>query len=98
MPRRGRGPPVAAGVGGGGVPSPTGLCVCVCVCVCHQRVGRSTCRVHPCKQEKKVMPGPVPQEVPYPALPRQSPLRCSPVPSGRTHRPLFHTFFYFLTA
>ena len=45
----------------------------------HQRVGRSTCRVHPCKQENKVMPKPVPQEVPYLTLPRQYLLRYSPV-------------------
>ena len=32
-------------------------------------MGRSSCRVHPCKQEYKVMPRPVPQEVPHPALP-----------------------------
>ena len=49
----------------------------------HLRVGRSTCRVHPCKQENKVKPGPVPQQIPHPALPRQPSFRCSPVPSGR---------------
>ena len=32
----------------------------------HQQVGRSTCRVHPCKQENRVKPVPVQQQIPLP--------------------------------
>ena len=49
----------------------------------HQQVGRSTCRAHPCKQENKVKPGPVPQQIPHPAQPRQPSFRCSPAPPER---------------
>ena len=33
----------------------------------HKRVGRSTCRVHPCEQENKARPVPVQQQTPHPA-------------------------------
>ena len=49
----------------------------------HQQVGRSTCRVHPCKQENMFKAVPVLYPFPSPAQPRQPMPRCSPVPPGQ---------------